>query len=275
MDDDIELPAEVRQLLLEAETEEPHQKIPDLTATILSQPYELDDKWIFPEPIKLGTRCIIHSIDENCDECKTVRCSTHSWTEDCQQCRAIAPAIFPRQKHGTSIIMQSAVEIYDHHIQKIYDYFEKAEQDISKLVDDTETDIDPEEFNIPRALQGLADVCDRYRRNMNEYIDPSIFPKKRQMRMMQHKQESFLRDGFKKQVILIEQHIRALIFQGKFPEKMFGQYRKFIRESLLNTNTETALYAGMNLVLCAEIVMPAAEQITPIKRITEAIPSGI
>lgn len=166
----------------------------------------------------------------------------------------------------------SCQEFYDETFQKIYkwlaEYGDRVEPQYQEEVED-----ESEEYEIPRAVQGLAKLVEEARENMNEIWSPTMFTKKKKMRLLRDKKNQFLRSGADQIAVAIVQHINSLVNLGHFPKKMFGDYLKHsasVKEAL----SETKITPLLDLVLCAEVVMPSQEELIPKKRIDTALPSA-
>tara|TARA_R110002033_G_scaffold5712_7_gene24059 strand:+ start:8836 stop:9594 length:759 start_codon:yes stop_codon:yes gene_type:complete len=150
-----------------------------------------------------------------------------------------------------------------------------ASESEEKLFTDEEEELPPQQdIQMPRVLQALADLVERYRRNTNDILDPPLITKKKEQRMMQKKNKDFMDTKAKQLVIAIVEHLEHLIIYGNYPKEMFGNYDKYAMESIRGSSYES-LHAGLKLLMCAETIIPSAELIQPIKRISTALPTGV
>ncbi len=140
--------------------------------------------------------------------------------------------------------------------------------------DDEEEEQPQQDIQMPRVLQALADLVERYRRNTNDILDPPIISKKKEQRILQRKNKDFMDVKGKQMVIAIVEHLEHLIIYGSYPKEMFGQYEKYAMDSIKSNGYES-LHSGLKLLMCAEIIIPSAELIQPIKRISSALPTGV
>ena len=167
--------------------------------------------------------------------------------------------------------MTSCVEFYDQNIQKIYEWLLEYGQDIA--VSDIKSEVAEEEFEVPRAVQGLARLVDDARENLNEIWNPTMFTKKKKMRLLREKKNQFIRSGADQVAVAIVQHIKSLVRDGLYPEHMFGNYLKYSAQ-VKNEQGDLKIIPLLDLILCAEVVMPSQEQLIPKKRIDTALPSA-
>lgn len=181
---------------------------------------------------------------------------------------ALRDADFKVQKN---IVMTSCVEFYDPNIQKIYEWLLEYGQEIT--IGDVKSEKEEEEHDVPRAVQGLARLVDDARENLNEMWNPTMFTKKKKMRLLREKKNQFIRAGADQVAIAIVQHIKSLVRDGHFPEYMFGDYLKYAAE-VKNTDGDQKIVPLLDLILCAEVVMPSQEELIPKKRIDTALPSA-
>lgn len=142
------------------------------------------------------------------------------------------------------------------------------------FVDDEEDVPQQQEMQMPRVLQALADLVERYRRNTNDILDPPIITKKKEQRVLQKKNKDFMEEKSRQLVIAIVEHLEHLIIYGNYPKEMFGNYDKYAMEAIRGNGYES-LHAGLKLLMCAETIIPSAELIQPIKRISTALPTGV
>ena len=150
----------------------------------------------------------------------------------------------------------------------------KTEDDEELFIDDEEELHPQQDIQMPRVLQALADLVERYRRNTNDILDPPIITKKKEQRVLQKKSKDFMEIKSKQLVIAIVEHLEHLIIYGNYPKEMFGNYDKYAVESIRSNGYES-LHAGLKLLMCAETIIPSAELIQPIKRISTALPTGV
>ncbi len=172
------------------------------------------------------------------------------------------------------IVMKSCMEYYDDTLQKIYEWLsiyggDKEQPQIQRTEEVEET----EEYEVPRAVMGLAKLVDDARENLNEIWNPTMFTKKKKMRLLRDKKDKFLNIGADQISNAIVQHINSLVKLGHYPQKMFGNYLKDSArvKQELGANKIIPL---LDLILCAEVVMPSQEELIPKKRIDTALPSA-
>jgi hypothetical protein len=140
--------------------------------------------------------------------------------------------------------------------------------------DEEEEEIRQPDIQMPRVLQALADLVERYRRNTNDVFDPPMITKKKEQRVLQKRNKEFMETKGKQMVIAIVGHLEQLIIHGGFQEEMFGNYVGYAKDSI-SSNGYESLHSGLKLVMCAEIIIPSAEMIQPVKRISSALPTGV
>ena len=150
----------------------------------------------------------------------------------------------------------------------------KTESEEELFIDDEEEMPQQQDMQMPRVLQALADLVERYRRNTNDILDPPIITKKKEQRVLQKKNKDFMETKAKQLVIAIVEHLEHLIIYGNYPKEMFGNYDKYAMEAIRGSGYES-LHAGLKLLMCAETIIPSAELIQPIKRISTALPTGV
>ncbi len=171
-----------------------------------------------------------------------------------------------------NIEMTSCQEFWDESFQKIYKWLVEhpntVEPEIKKVVEE-----EAQEFEIPRAVQGLAKLVEDARENLNEIWSPTMFTKKKKMRLLRDKKNQFLKSGADQIAVAIVQHINSLVIMGHYPNKMFGDYLKH-SASVKEAFSESKITPLLDLVLCAEVVMPTQEELIPKKRIDTALPSA-
>ncbi len=163
---------------------------------------------------------------------------------------------------------------------KFMKWYEKLKKIITSeteeelFIDDEEEVPEQQDIQMPRVLQALADLVERYRRNTNDILDPPIITKKKEQRVLQKKNKDFMETKAKQLVIAIVEHLEHLIIYGNYPKEMFGNYDKYAMEAIRGNGYES-LHAGLKLLMCAETIIPSAELIQPIKRISTALPTGV
>lgn len=177
-------------------------------------------------------------------------------------------------KPQKNIVNTSCVEFYDETIQKIYEWLAQY-GDSYHLVKplEVEEEADTPEYEVPRAVMGLAKLVDDARENLNEIWSPTMFTKKKKMRLLRDRKNIFLRSGADQVAIAIVQHINSLVRLGHYPRAMFGDYLKH-STNVKHTDGETKIVPLLDLILCAEVVMPNQEELIPKKRIDTALPSA-
>ena len=171
-----------------------------------------------------------------------------------------------------NIVMTSAQDKLDPIFQLLYNWIYKHGDDEvvqEEIVEEVETP----EYDVPRAIQGLARLVDDARENLSEVWSPTMYTKKKKMRLLRDKKNDFLREGSDQIARAILQHIDALVGQGHFPKHMFGDYSKHCA-SVKNARGKEKIVPLLDLILCAEVVMPSAEELVPRKRIDTALPSA-
>ena len=147
--------------------------------------------------------------------------------------------------------------------------------DAEKIFDEEEEEVEEQrDVQLPRILQGLAELTERYRQNSLDCLDSPMITKRKEMRALERKQKEFMNIKGKQMITSIVQHIEHLIVQGNYPREMFGDFRNYA-ENWKNTDTYDALQWGMKVVMCAEVIIPSQERLHPIKRISSALPTGV
>ena len=187
------------------------------------------------------------------------------------------PMIHPRDadfKPQKDIVNTSCVEYYDETIQRIYEWLTQYGDSYQKTkpLEEEEEDQTPE-YEVPRAVMGLAKLVDDARENLNEIWNPTMFTKKKKMRLLRDRKNVFLRAGADQVAIAIVQHINSLIRLGHYPQAMFGEYLKH-SANVKHCDGESKIVPLLDLILCAEVVMPNQEELIPKKRIDTALPSA-
>lgn len=166
----------------------------------------------------------------------------------------------------------SCIEFYDPMFQKIYEWLAVNKDKIETVEEEVEDDKTPE-YEVPRAVMGLAKLVEDTRENFNEIWNPTMFTKKKKMRLLRDRKNQFLRSGADQVAIAIIQHINSLIRLGHYPQAMFGKYLQHSTE-VRNCQGQDKIVPLLDLVLCAEVVMPNSEELIPKKRIDTALPSA-
>jgi len=176
--------------------------------------------------------------------------------------------------HQKDIVMTSCAEFYDDSLQKIYEWLADFGNRVIKPQPKLEREEEETpEYEVPRAVQGLARLVDDARENLNEIWSPTMFTKKKKMRLLRDKKNQFLKRGADQFAQAIVQHINSLIKLGHYPEKMFGLY--LIHAAKVKKDFgEDKIVPLLDLILCAEVIMPSQEELVPRKRIDTALPSA-
>lgn len=172
-----------------------------------------------------------------------------------------------------NIVMTSCVEFYDETLQRIYEWLATYGDTYNQKVEVDEEEEKPPEYEIPRAVIGLAKLVDDARENLNEIWSPTMFTKKKKMRLLRDRKNQFLRAGADQMAIAIVQHINSLVNLGQYPKEMFGKYM-IHSATVKNCLGEDKIIPLLDLILCAEVVMPSQEELIPKKRIDTALPSA-
>ena len=187
------------------------------------------------------------------------------------------PMIHPRDadfKPQKNIVNTSCVEYYDETLQKLYEWLAQYGDSYHQVKPiDEEEEVETPEYQVPRAVMGLAKLVDDARENLNEIWSPTMFTKKKKMRLLRDRKNIFLRGGADQVAIAIVQHINSLIRLGHYPQAMFGDYLKHSM-NVKHTDGESKIVPLLDLILCAEVVMPNQEELIPKKRIDTALPSA-
>ncbi len=172
------------------------------------------------------------------------------------------------------IVMKCCMEYYDETLQKIYEwlshYGDKEQTQIQQV---EQVEEETEEYEVPRAVMGLAKLVDDARENLNEIWNPTMFTKKKKMRLLRDKKDKFLNVGADQISNAIVQHINSLVKLGHYPQKMFGNYLKDSARVKQEFGA-SKIIPLLDLILCAEVVMPSQEELIPKKRIDTALPSA-
>jgi len=167
----------------------------------------------------------------------------------------------------------SCQEFYDKSFQKIYEWLEKYGDSQEQITEVKPKEEETEEYEVPRAVQGLARLVDEARENLNEIWSPTMFTKKKKMRLLRDKKNQFLNSGADQIAIAIVQHIESLVKLGHYPQLMFGDFLKHSAQVKEEIGVKK-IVPLLDLVLCAEVVMPSQEELIPKKRIDTALPSA-
>jgi len=171
-----------------------------------------------------------------------------------------------------NIEMTSCQEFYES-FQKIYEWLAVHGNDKVEEVKQIEEEDETPEYEIPRAVQGLARLVDDARENLNEIWSPTMFTKKKKMRLLRDKKNQFIRVGADQIAVAMCQHIDSLVKLGHYPKRMFGDYLKH-SGSVKEAIGESKITPLLDLILCAEVIMPSQEELIPKKRIDTALPSA-
>ncbi len=171
------------------------------------------------------------------------------------------------------IVMTSCMEYYDETLQKIYQWLADYGKSVQPQVRVEAEEEEQQEYEVPRAVQGLAKLVDDARENLNEIWSPTMFTKKKKMRLLRDKKNQFLRRGADQFAVAMVQHINSLVKLGHYPQSMFGEYLKHSAQVKKDMGEEK-IVPLLDLILCAEVVMPSAEELIPKKRIDTALPSA-
>ena len=81
-------------------------------------------------------------------------------------------------KPQKNIVMTSCMEFFSKDFQKIYDWIYKHKDEEVQIVDIEDEDKTPE-YDVPRAIQGLARLVEDARENLSEIWSPTMFTKKK------------------------------------------------------------------------------------------------
>jgi len=173
-------------------------------------------------------------------------------------------------KPQKNIVNVSCMEYYDDNLQKLFIIANSPE--LVKVEEVEEEEVEEKEYEVPRALQGLAKLVDDARENINEIMNPTYFTKKKKNRLMRDRKIQFLNRGADQMAVAIVQHIDSLVKVGKFPIHMFGDFKKF-SAGVTNARSDKKIEPLLDLILCAEVVIPSQEELTPRKRIDTALPN--
>jgi len=171
------------------------------------------------------------------------------------------------------IVMTSCMEYYDETLQKIYQWLADYGSKVQPQIKIEKEEEEQQEYEVPRAVQGLAKLVDDARENLNEIWSPTMFTKKKKMRLLRDKKNQFLRRGADQFAVAMVQHINSLVKLGHYPQTMFGEYLKHSAQVKKDMGEEK-IVPLLDLILCAEVVMPSAEELIPKKRIDTALPSA-
>lgn len=175
-------------------------------------------------------------------------------------------------KPQKDIVMTSCMEFLSEDFQKLFEWIYKHPDEVMEEVIESEEKETPE-YQVPRAIQGLAKLVDDARENINEILNPTMYTKKKKMRLLRDKKQLFLIAGANQTANAIVQHVNALVSQGHFPVNMFGKYLKHCSD-VKNASGVDKIVPLLDLILCAEVVMPSAEELIPRKRISAGLPSA-
>lgn len=171
------------------------------------------------------------------------------------------------------IVNTSCMEYYDDTLQKIYQWLADYGNKVQPQIKIEKEEEEQQEYEVPRAVQGLAKLVDDARENLNEIWSPTMFTKKKKMRLLRDKKNQFLRRGADQFAVAMVQHINSLVKLGHYPQTMFGEYLKHSAQVKKDMGEEK-IVPLLDLILCAEVVMPSAEELIPKKRIDTALPSA-
>lgn len=172
-----------------------------------------------------------------------------------------------------NIVMTSCVEYYDEALQKIFEWLAQYRDVVQPTFVEEDKSEETPEYEVPRAVQGLARLVDDARENLNEIWSPTMFTKKKKMRLLRDKKNQFLKTGADQMAIAIVQHVNSLIELGHYPKSMFGKYLIHAAK-IKNEFGNAKIIPLLDLILCAEVIMPSQEELIPKKRIDTALPSA-
>jgi hypothetical protein len=148
-----------------------------------------------------------------------------------------------------NIVMTCCMEYYDETLQKIYEWLAHYNDKEPQIQPTEQVEEETEEYEVPRAVMGLAKLVDDARENL------------------------FLNIGADQISNAIVQHINSLVKLGHYPQKMFGNYLKDSARVKQEFGANKIIPL-LDLILCAEVVMPSQEELIPKKRIDTALPSA-
>lgn len=183
---------------------------------------------------------------------------------------SLRDADFNPQKN---IVNTSCMEYYDETLQRIFEWLADNRNKVQPKIKVEKEEEEQQEYEVPRAVQGLAKLVDDARENLNEIWSPTMFTKKKKMRLLRDKKNQFLKRGADQFAVAMVQHINSLVKLGHYPQTMFGDYLKHSAQVKKDLGEEK-IVPLLDLILCAEVVMPSAEELIPKKRIDTALPSA-
>jgi len=117
---------------------------------------------------------------------------------------SLRDADFNPQKN---IVNTSCMEYYDETLQRIYQWLDDNRNKVQPQIKIEKEEVEQQEYEVPRAVQGLAKLVDDARENLNEIWSPTMFTKKKKMRLLRDKKNQFLRRGADQFAVAMVQHI--------------------------------------------------------------------
>jgi len=187
----------------------------------------------------------------------------------------LIPAISPYQNEDVQIFNISALGAFDQNFIRLHEYAilmnEQEEREVKEELQSMDfSEVEPSD-KVSRILFGLQEITEKFRDNLYNIIDPEVLSSRKERRLLKKKSFMFQRNGFKDMVKLMEKHMTVLHMYGKYPEETFKNFKECAKKALESDNESDALSFGMDVLLCAEAVMPMEETVVPRKRISEGI----
>lgn len=190
------------------------------------------------------------------------------------------PALSPYQREdffekGGRLFNTSSLGSSSEELIKIHEWLikqnEKEESDRQEeLTEIDSAKLEPSD-KVSRILYGLQELTKKFRENMYNIVDPPILDSRKERRLNKKKMFQFQQKGFKDMISLMEKHMQVLITYGHYEKQVFKNFQDCAKKALDAQNQEEALGFGMDVLLCAEAVMPMEEMIMPQRRISEGI----
>jgi len=197
----------------------------------------------------------------------------------CMQHESI-PALSPYQKedffeNGGRLFNTSSLGTSDSVLIKLHEWLieqndkeeKERREELTKL---DSTQVEPTD-KVSRILFGLQELTKKFRENLYNIVDPPILDSRKERRLNKKKIFQFQQKGFKDMISLMEKHMGVLINYGHYDKNVFENFKECAKKALNAENQKDALGFGMDVLLCAEAVMPLEEMIIPQKRISEGI----
>jgi len=194
----------------------------------------------------------------------------------------LLPSVSPYQRQdfyekGGSIFNIASMGAYTKDFVKLYEvigYYSRLEEEQDKQeLEKLEFEQAEPNDKVTRILYGLQQITEKYRQNIMEIIDPPILNSRKERRLQKKKEFRFINGGYREMITMMEKHMTALVEFGKYPQVIFKNFKECAEKAMTAIEDKEAMRFGMDVLLCAEAVLPLEETIIPEKRISEGIAS--